>query len=161
VAAAEREPSSSSVRPEIRTSGPKRSIYDFKDGSDGSGPIGGLLLDAKGALYGTTQNGGAMNDGTVFKLSPPEKAGGSWHESVLYSFCAITNCVDGAHPVAGVTLGKKDVLYGTTQFGGAGDFEPQEGTAFQLTPPSTKGGAWTETVLHNFCALFDCIAAHG
>jgi uncharacterized repeat protein (TIGR03803 family) len=131
-------------------------LYDFKDGSDGSAPIGGLLMDAKGVLYGTTENGGAMNDGTVFKLSPPKTAGGTWHESVLYSFCAQTNCADGAHPIAGLTVGKKGVLYGTTQFGGAGAFEPQEGTAFQLTPPATKGGAWTETVLHSFCSLNDC-----
>jgi uncharacterized repeat protein (TIGR03803 family) len=131
-------------------------IYDFKGGSDGNGPIGGLLMDAKGELYGTTQNGGAMNDGTVFRLLPPKTAGGSWREHVLYSFCAAANCADGAHPLAGVALGKKGVLYGTTQFGGTGAFQPNEGTAFQLTPPSTKGGAWTETVLHNFCSLNDC-----
>ena len=131
-------------------------IYDFKDGSDGAGPIAGLTMDNKGALYGTTENGGAMNDGIVFKLAPPKTAGGNWRESVLYSFCAATDCADGAHPVAGVTLGKKGVLYGTTQFGGTGAFGANEGTAFQLTPPSTKGGAWTETVLHNFCSLNDC-----
>lgn len=131
-------------------------IYDFKDGNDGDGPIGGLLMDAKGVLYGTTQNGGVMNDGIVFKLSPPKTAGGSWNEHVLYSFCAATNCADGAHPVAGLTLGKKGVLFGTTQFGGNGAFNPNEGTAFQLTPPATKSGAWTETVLHNFCDLNDC-----
>jgi uncharacterized repeat protein (TIGR03803 family) len=131
-------------------------IYDFKDGNDGDGPIGGLLMDAKGALYGTTENGGAMNDGTVFRLLPPKTAGGKWRESALYSFCAKANCADGAHPVAGLALGKKGVLYGTTQFGGTGAFGANEGTAFQLTPPSTKGGAWTETVLHNFCDLFNC-----
>ncbi|HWE06454.1 MAG TPA: choice-of-anchor tandem repeat GloVer-containing protein, partial [Rhizomicrobium sp.] len=131
-------------------------LYDFKAGSDGDGPVGGLLMDAKGALYGTTENGGTMNDGTVFKLSPPKTAGDNWKEHVLYSFCSAISCADGAHPIAGLTLGKKGVLYGTTQFGGAGAFGPQEGTAFQLTPPSTKGGAWTETVLHNFCDLANC-----
>jgi hypothetical protein len=110
----------------------------------------------KARCFGTTQNGGATNNGTVFKLSPPRTAGGSWHESFLYSFCATTNCVDGAHPVAGVTLGRKGILYGTTQFGGTGAFGPQEGTAFQLTPPATKGGAWTEAVLHSFCDMNDC-----
>jgi uncharacterized repeat protein (TIGR03803 family) len=131
-------------------------LYNFKGGSDGSNPIAGLTMNAKGELFGTTENGGTMNDGVVFRLLPPKTAGAKWREHVLYSFCAAANCADGSHPVAGVTLGKKGILYGTTQFGGTGAFEPQEGTAFQLTPPATKGGAWTETVLHSFCDMNDC-----
>jgi uncharacterized repeat protein (TIGR03803 family) len=52
---------------------------------------------------------------------------------------------DGANPNAGVT-GSDGVLYGTTFYGGTAN----NGTVFSLTPPTTSGGAWTETVLHNF-----------
>ena len=43
-------------------------LYRFKGGSDGAGPYAGLILDARGALYGTTQAGGTSDRGTVFKL---------------------------------------------------------------------------------------------
>jgi uncharacterized repeat protein (TIGR03803 family) len=43
-------------------------LHSFTGGSDGGGPVGGLLLDATGALYGTTSVGGTSNLGVVFKL---------------------------------------------------------------------------------------------
>jgi len=45
-------------------------LYRFT-GSDGSGPVAGLIADNLGALFGTTLNGGISNNGTVFKLTPP------------------------------------------------------------------------------------------
>ena len=48
-------------------------LYSFTGGSDGAGPIADLIADKEGALYGTTQNGGTGNNGTVFKLTPPAK----------------------------------------------------------------------------------------
>jgi uncharacterized repeat protein (TIGR03803 family) len=126
-------------------------LYSFcslKNCSDGSGPYAGLIFDAAGNLYGTTIEGGASNSGTVFELKPG--GGGSWTESVLYSFCTPSNCTDGAVPRAGLIFDTAGNLYGTTTEGGhlnCGTFGSGCGTVFELVP---SGGQWTETVLHAF-----------
>jgi uncharacterized repeat protein (TIGR03803 family) len=117
-------------------------IYSFGGGSDGAHPWAPLVRDSSGVLYGTTIVGGSGN-GTVFLLAPPAVAGGSWTETVLYSF---KGNGDGTQPYAGLTLGKNGVLYGATIGGGSSG----NGTVFQLTPPAIAGGAWTETVLYSF-----------
>jgi hypothetical protein len=43
-------------------------LYSFTVGTDGYLPMGGEIMDAGGALYGTTESGGAAGRGTVFKL---------------------------------------------------------------------------------------------
>jgi uncharacterized repeat protein (TIGR03803 family) len=116
-------------------------LYSFLGKPDGSLPFGTLTRDHKGNLYGTTQIGGTFGCGTVFELSPI--SGGAWTESVLYSF----NCTgDANNPLSGVIFDNLGNLYGTTQAGGTASF----GTVFKLTPPSSSGGSWTETVLHSF-----------
>jgi len=65
-------------------------------------PMSGLNLDQEGNLYGTTVEGGAYGYGVVFKLTP--NPDGTWTEMILYSFCSLTNCVDGASPDGGLTL---------------------------------------------------------
>lgn len=64
----------------------------------------------------------------------------------LVTLCDFTAGGGGAYPVAGVLTGPGGVLYGATSGGGAAG----GGTVFQLMPPATKGGVWTETVLHSF-----------
>src|SRR5271170_4832116 len=59
-------------------------LYSFAGGTDGVTPSSALTFDASGNLYGTTQDGGASSDGTVFQLVP--NSDGTWTESVLYSF---------------------------------------------------------------------------
>jgi uncharacterized repeat protein (TIGR03803 family) len=115
---------------------------------DGLQPVGGLIVDAAGHLYGTTGLGGAHDGGTVFELTP-NAARTKWTETVLYSFCARggTNCTDGLQPVAGLIIDKAGHLYGTTQGGGAHN----GGAVFELTP-NAAGTRWTETVLYSFCA---------
>ena len=61
----------------------------------------------------------------------------------LYSF---TGGPDGGDPLAGVAIGANGALYGATSSGGTSN----QGTVFQLRPPASPGGAWTETVLHDF-----------
>jgi uncharacterized repeat protein (TIGR03803 family) len=115
-------------------------VYTFTGGGHGSVPIGGLIADSSGALYGTTGEGGALGMGTVFKLTPPTIAGGTWTEHVLYSF---TGGSDGGNPQAGVVLDASGTLYGTTYQGG----ECGLGTVFAV---SRNGTGWQETVLHSF-----------
>ena len=101
----------------------------------------GLAIGGDGVLYGTTIQSG---NGTVFSLTPPASQGGAWTETTLHSFAGQPG--DGANPFGGVAIGSGGVLYGTTQIGGTSN----HGTVFSLTPPAVPGGAWTETILHNF-----------
>ena len=115
-------------------------LYRFQvGGNDGSAPIAGLIFDAAGNLYGTTEYGGASNYGTVFKLTP--NAVGSWTKSVLYSF---KDGSDGGWPAAGLIFDAAGNLYGTTFDVSFSDY----GTVFKLTP--NADGSWTESVLHSF-----------
>jgi uncharacterized repeat protein (TIGR03803 family) len=116
------------------------------NGTDGYSPVAGLIADAAGNLYSTTQHGGAYGAGTVYELTP--NAGGSWEEKILHNFS--NNGTDGYEPFAGLIFDAAGNLYGTTYYGGAygvsGNYTG--GTVFELTPAA--GGIWTETVLHNF-----------
>ena len=120
-------------------------LYTFTGGSDGSQPYGGLIFDAAGNLYGTTLAGGASKFGTVYQLTPPAGGTGNWTQTVLHSF---TGGGDGKAPQSDLILDHAGNLYGTTTKGGF----PAIGVVFELTPPATPGGAWTETVLHRFPA---------
>ena len=119
-------------------------LHSFNyNGTDGIWPYAGLIFDAAGNLYGTTDSGGAYGDGTVFELMPGQ--GGIWTEGVLYSFlCSPFNCTDGYSPQAGLIFDAAGNLYGTTSEGGTYHY----GTVFELTPAA--GGGWTETVLYSF-----------
>ncbi len=114
-------------------------LWSFGNGTDGTSPAAGLIFDAAGNLYGTTQTGGTNGAGMVFELTPA--GGGSWTEKVLYSF---GNGTDGEQPAAGLIFDAAGNLYGTTAFGGTSS----KGTVFELTPAG--GGNWTEKVLLRF-----------
>ena len=123
-------------------------LYTLNQGSQGSA-IQGIALDAKGNIYGATELGGDLSCGngygcgTVFELKRPTRDGGKWRLSTLYAF---TGNPDGAEPFAGVTLDQKGNVYGTTNYGGTYGY----GTVYRVSPPTQKGGAWTETVLYSF-----------
>jgi uncharacterized repeat protein (TIGR03803 family) len=128
-------------------------LYSFQGGTtDGDYPAAGVIFDQQGALYGTTFFGGSADKGTVFKLTPPGPGQTEWTESVLYNFCTLSECTDGADPTAGLIFDQQGALYSTTYSGGSAD----KGTAFKLTPPSGGETQWTESVLYNFCTLSDC-----
>jgi hypothetical protein len=128
-------------------------LYAFIGGSDGEGTNGGVVFDKAGNLYGSTVFGGSdvgpcgppeRGCGTVFELSPPSAPGGTWTETILYSF---NDNGDGAVPEAPVILDNAGNVFGTTHTGdtpGCFDFC---GTLFELAP---SGGVWTETVIHDF-----------
>ncbi len=127
-------------------------LHTFGNGTDGVGPLGRLVLDSAGNLYGTTSSGGTSPSGncfggcgTVFKLSPGSN--GQWTESVLYNFCSQAGCADGNAPTGGVIFDAAGNLYGTTVDGGTPD-QHLNGTVFELTPGGN--GQWVETVLYMF-----------
>jgi uncharacterized repeat protein (TIGR03803 family) len=135
-------------------------LYTFTGGADGSSPAGGLIFDAVGNLYGTTELGGNgwcydnygefSGCGVVYELSP--KSGG-WKETSLHTFAGAPN--DGAFPAAALIFDQVGNLYGTTTWGGSGPCEDENdnfgcGTAFLLSPG--LAGVWSETVLYNFSA---------
>jgi uncharacterized repeat protein (TIGR03803 family) len=104
-------------------------LYSFMDSSDGEEPTGDkLAIDSNGDLFGTTEYGGTNSDGTIFELT---NNAGTYTFTPLYSFCALTDCTDGANPNGGVILDNSGNLYGTTEFGGTGDV----GVAYMFTPP--------------------------
>lgn len=114
-------------------------IHNFGNGFDGNFPIAGLLIDAAGNLYGTTQSGGDYGDGTVFELSP---SAGSWTETLLHSF---TGGDDGGDPYGGLIFDSAGNLYGATP--GTYEFNGNGGSVFKLTP---AGGSWAFSVLYSF-----------
>ena len=122
-------------------------LYSFLGPPDDGGyPVAGLLAGEDGTLYGTTGQGGPTGDGTVYELRPPASQGGSWAETVIHSFAG----TDGSLVFAGVA-GRNGKIYGATVYGGT----VGKGTIFELTPPATAGGAWTEAVIHNFTGKGD------
>jgi uncharacterized repeat protein (TIGR03803 family) len=113
-------------------------------GPDGANPVGGVISDQAGNIYGVSRSGGAYGDGTVFMLSPPVAGRIKWTETVLHSFNHAAG--DGANPAAGLVRDARGNLYGTTAAGGALLY----GTAFRLAPPAHAGATWAETILHSF-----------
>jgi uncharacterized repeat protein (TIGR03803 family) len=121
----------------MSTTGTEKVLHNFQGGTDGANPSAGLLA-LKGALYGTTEYGGSggTGEGTAFKI------GMDGTEKVLHNFGPEP---DGANPVASLIY-VKDKFYGTTQSGGASEFN---GTVFAISR------AGKEAVLHSFAGFFD------
>jgi uncharacterized repeat protein (TIGR03803 family) len=94
-------------------------IYSFTGGTDGGFPRGNLIQGVDGNFYGTTLQGGAFNDGTVFKIT----ANGLL--STLFSF----NGTNGGFPAAGLLQDEDGDLYGATSGG-----TNTPGTLFEITP---------------------------
>jgi uncharacterized repeat protein (TIGR03803 family) len=127
----------------IATDGTETVLYSFAGSpGDGANPQGGVILDGKGNIYGTTSAGGTHYVGTVFKL----KSDGT--EKILHNFAGLTN--DGALPEADLIADTAGNLYGTTVNGGPGDF----GTVFAIGPTGK------EKIIHFFQGVSDCAYPH-
>jgi len=111
-------------------------IYAFGAAPDAQAP-GGLVRGPDGALYGLSTAGGANDYGAVFRLQPPASPAAPWTESVLYSFATLSEGPAGNFQAP--IFGPNGALYGVTA-----------GTVFQLRPPNSPGGPWTETTLYTF-----------
>jgi uncharacterized repeat protein (TIGR03803 family) len=122
-------------------------LYTFMGGADGDEPFAGVTFDQNGDLYGTTNWGGTLGSGAVYRLTPPATKRQPWTEAVLYSFAQ--DGPMGSHPGGPVTFDASGNMYGTTAFGGdlncSGGFGC--GVVFQLTE---AGETWTYTNLYSF-----------
>jgi uncharacterized repeat protein (TIGR03803 family) len=132
-------------------------LHTFCNGTkpcpDGSTPRGGMIIDALGNLYGTTQNGGKFDKGVFFKITPAGKF------SVLHDFCAKENCTDGSLPfAASVALTYQGAATGAPYdgtsplFGWADGGQHAGGVLYKLTP----GKKWKYEILFDLCALQNC-----
>ena len=106
--------------------------------TDGTGPLAGLLQDA-GPLAAQARRPRRQVMLTVFKVNS------TGQETVLYNFCSITNCTDGAQPAAGLIQDTAGNLYGTTESGGDND----DGTVFKIS----SNGAYTS--LYSFGTILN------
>jgi len=119
--------------------------------SDASAPIGSLVFDSAGNLYGASINGGPDFIGTVYELSPGTS---SWTETVLRAFSSANNGMDdGKYPPAGPVFDPLGNLYVATSYGGAIEGSTGGGTVIQLHPEA--GGEWKETIVHSFPSTND------
>jgi hypothetical protein len=106
-------------------------VYSFTDGKT---PVGGVILDGQGNLYGANIGaGGVGGDGYIYEISAGQL-------SVLYNFAGEP---DGQYPTGALIFDPSGNLLGTTYSGGTYDL----GTVFELTPSE---GSWQETIIHSF-----------
>jgi len=132
-------------------------LYTFTGGKDGAIPVGGVILDSAGNLYGTTENGGNRRSsnchpagfvpgcGVVFKLTP--RAHGPWEETVLYTFTGVS---DGARPWSRLILDSRGNVYGTAINGGNTTNCSQFGCGVVFKLKSAAKAPWKESVLYTF-----------
>lgn len=124
----------------ITATGELSTLYSFKGYNEASYPIGKLLQNANGDLYGAAYSNGPQGGGAIYKLN---RAG---HLAIVHKFCSQDGCLDGYNPQAGVIEASDGNLYGTTEFGGAFG----GGVVYRIT------GRGEFTVIHNFCAEDNC-----
>jgi uncharacterized repeat protein (TIGR03803 family) len=117
---------------QVDLAGNEKTLYRFTGGTDGGSPVGGLIRDSAGNLYGTAEVGGASYCGTVFKVDE------SGAETVLHAFTGPPD--DGQGPQASLIQDPAGNFYGTTSSGGAAGL----GTVFELN------ASGSESVLYSF-----------
>jgi len=138
----------------LTPSGTHTILYNFcsQGGSgctDGSVPQAALILGTDGNFYGTTLDGGANGDGTVFQLTP------SGAHTALYSFCSQGNCADGQNPESAL-VELNGIFYGTASGGGYNaTYGVTSGTAFSIT----SSGDFN--LIYTYCQVIDCIGDDG
>jgi uncharacterized repeat protein (TIGR03803 family) len=130
----------------------EKTLYSFTGGTDGRNPLGGVVFDAPGNLYGTVWAGGVYGGGEVYKLTP--NSGGTWTKTALHSFTGVNG--DGSEPQAGLVIDSNGNLYGTTSYGGTNGCNFC-GSVFELQP---SGSGYRETILHSFTLGVDGSASY-
>ena len=125
-------------------------LHSFGDSGDGLYPVAGQVFDTQGNLYGVTSEGPSGAEcfgfgcGTVYQLTP--NPNGTWTETLIFAF----NGSDGAFPSSSPIFDSQGNLYGSTYCDASYCYDA--GFVYELTPGSN--GTWTETVLHQFSAIY-------
>ena len=114
-------------------------IHAFTGGHDGSGPGAGLTIGDNGDVYGMAPTGGALGEGTIYRLH--ERKNGTWVLNVIHTF---TGGADGIGGSAGRLVFRGRHLYGAATAGGVNG----QGTVYQLTPAKT--GEWGFRTIYSF-----------
>jgi len=128
----------------LDTTGKETILYSFKGGAeDGGFFVSGLVRDAAGNLYGTTQSGGQPNCGLGFGCGVVFKLDKDGNETVLYSF---TGGTDGGQPISGLVLDAAGSVYGTTYRGG----DPNCGLGSGCGTVFKVDASGNETTLYRF-----------
>ena len=102
-------------------------LHNFVNSTEGETPIGELFLADNGKLYGTTNNGGATNNGTIYEYDL---------QTGVYTKLVDLESSIGRFPTDGLVQANNGKLYGLTQGGGAS----YRGVLYEYTPSS---GAYT------------------
>jgi uncharacterized repeat protein (TIGR03803 family) len=133
--------------------GTAASIVEFSDSTgnaQGAWPTSGLAQGSDGFLYGTTQNGGPNDYGTVYRLTTDGVL-----TARLIDFTGNSGAAKGEGPYGSLVKGTDGNLYGTTQYGGAAD----KGTVFKLdltvTPQAPVVAIGTPTGITNSTATLN------
>jgi hypothetical protein len=121
-------------------------LLSFTRGVTGGGPMGGVIMDGLGNLYGTTTDDGAGSYGVAYKLTHSLVL--PLHESILASF---DDHASGGYPDGNLIFDAQGNLYGTASAAGDAD----GGIVYKLTRSPTT--PWAETVLYNFCQKQECV----
>jgi len=108
--------------------------------TDGRSPGSDLIMDDSGTLYGMTGVGGSTNNGVVYRLKPSARHT-KWRESILYNFCQMEDCTDGALPAGALVMDSSGRLFGTSN----GPIDA--GNIFAV---AHKRSGWTEKTVHIF-----------
>ncbi len=127
----------------IDTNGNETVLHSFAGGSDGENPAGGLVRDAAGALYGTTDGGGNADCPHGYTCGTVYRVDSLGNETVLYRF---GNLPDGHSADSSLILDKAGNLSGTTEAGGDNGCNPGYGcgTVFKIDVQKR------EIILHTF-----------
>jgi uncharacterized repeat protein (TIGR03803 family) len=116
----------------------ENTLFNFGDNGNGDFPIGGLIFDQAGNLYGTNSDAGTNSGGTAFEVT---LSNSTWTLNTIYGFTGPFNGRCG--PWGSLIMDGAGNLYGTTRCDGAHEF----GSVFKLT---NTGGSWTYSSLHDF-----------
>jgi uncharacterized repeat protein (TIGR03803 family) len=125
-------------------------LHSFGGGADGASPVGSLIGDARGDLFGETDAGGIPGGcdgygcGVVFELVAPASNRTAWTERILHTFSGGMD--DYGEPLGGLTADSSGDLYSVTPYGGTYGF----GDVFKLAPPAAGQSAWIESSVHAF-----------
>jgi uncharacterized repeat protein (TIGR03803 family) len=120
-------------------------LHNFTGGTDGTGPMPGLMLATDGNFYGVNSDGGASGSGVAFRITP------SGTFTTLHAWVG----PEGRNPNSDLVEAGTGAFYGTTVNGGSAGCNAGCGTVFEMTPDGTV------TDLHNFDFLdgWDAVGA--